>query len=274
MFPCWQGGVVPAVIYVGHQSKLTRECDITPGRYAICSTTQRSSLAGTPGTGPPFITNVIFYKTYMPPRHLLAYPKKLRGMPCGWLTISYLLCDWFVINIDLSDVIINVTDLAGTSIQNASTLIQSQMHIPASLVPADTMSKMIFSYNASNTAYERYPFPTARSSATASRCTTQQVPLTAISPEQNASHHARHGNSTSWKQVLAQNCAVQTTHQFRRLGQDYPASFTWEHKLERIPTSNTLDIACRIPVTPPCNTSINADSVQIDKENPYHIWIL
>lgn len=56
--------------------------------------------------------------------------------------------------LDSSDVIINVTDLAGTSIEKARAVIQSQTHVPAELVPEDD-SKVLFSYNADINAYER-----------------------------------------------------------------------------------------------------------------------
>ncbi|KAH8550887.1 Alg9-like mannosyltransferase family-domain-containing protein [Umbelopsis sp. PMI_123] len=129
-----QGGVVPAVIHVGEQSKHLHGCDIVTGIYAMCESTSGNDLNATQPIGnTSLVTNLVFYKTFMPPRHLMAYPHEWR---------------------DSANIVINVIDLAGGPIDKVKAALEFQTYIPMELVPADT-SKPIFIYKPSTDTYER-----------------------------------------------------------------------------------------------------------------------
>jgi phosphatidylinositol glycan class Z len=83
---CHKGGVVPAVIHVGEQSKDIHGCDLRFGAYAICESAvaEANSNITTLSAGNTFlVTNLVFYKTFMPPQHLIAYPHQWRGTYMG-----------------------------------------------------------------------------------------------------------------------------------------------------------------------------------------------
>jgi hypothetical protein len=73
---------VPAVIHVGQQSKDIYGCDLNFGAYAICEAASGNNTNTTTlsSGNTSLVTNLIFYKTFMPPRHLIAYPHRWRGM--------------------------------------------------------------------------------------------------------------------------------------------------------------------------------------------------
>ncbi|KAI8579222.1 hypothetical protein K450DRAFT_243350 [Umbelopsis ramanniana AG] len=130
-----QGGVVPAVIHVGEQSKYIDGCDLTFGAYAICeSASEDTSNITTLSAGNlSLVTNLVFYKTFMPPRHLIAYPHHWR---------------------DSANIVINVIDLAGGPIDKVTSVLESQTYIPRAWIPEDT-SKSVFVYKPSTYAFER-----------------------------------------------------------------------------------------------------------------------
>ncbi|KAI9286490.1 Alg9-like mannosyltransferase family-domain-containing protein [Umbelopsis sp. AD052] len=130
-----QGGVVPAVIHVGEQSKHIDGCDLNFGAYAICqSDSENTTNFTTLSDGNiSLITNLVFYKTFMPPRHLIAYPHHWR---------------------DSGNIVINVIDLAGGPIDKVKSVLGSQTYVPTTWVPEDT-SKSVFVYKPSSYAFER-----------------------------------------------------------------------------------------------------------------------
>lgn len=90
---------MPAVIHVGEQSKDIHGCDLRFGAYAICEsgTSEANSNVTTLSAGnTSLVTNLVFYKTFMPPQHLIAYPHQWRG--------TYMFMQiWFVVQFDLSN---------------------------------------------------------------------------------------------------------------------------------------------------------------------------
>ncbi|CAO3665730.1 unnamed protein product [Umbelopsis ramanniana] len=134
-----QGGVVPAVIHVGEQSKDIHGCDLRFGAYAICESaaSEANPNITTLSAGNTFlVTNLVFYKTFMPPQHLIAYPHQWR---------------------DSSNIVVNVIDLAGGPIDKVTSALESQTYIPTAWIPEDT-SKTVFIYKPSSYAFERTLF--------------------------------------------------------------------------------------------------------------------
>ncbi|EXX71104.1 hypothetical protein RirG_081480 [Rhizophagus irregularis DAOM 197198w] len=81
-----------------------------------------------------FTTNIIFYKTYMPPHHLLGYPKSWRG----------------------TNIQVNIYDLAGSSLSNLGNLLSEQVLSKSSLVDNIWKGHIIFQQNNKNsTNFER-----------------------------------------------------------------------------------------------------------------------
>ncbi|RUO96866.1 hypothetical protein BC936DRAFT_141325 [Jimgerdemannia flammicorona] len=86
-----QGGIVPTMGYLQTQSLGIRNCvpldsshDACDARLGLDAVTKPySSIKESSNTDPThhhYTTNLVFYKTYMPPRHLLRYPRTWRGM--------------------------------------------------------------------------------------------------------------------------------------------------------------------------------------------------
>ncbi|KAI8143935.1 Alg9-like mannosyltransferase family-domain-containing protein [Fennellomyces sp. T-0311] len=67
-----QGGLVPAMIFLQQQSLGIEGCHVLENGGLGC---QFGEIDNSRTTGHNVTTHLLFYKTYMPPRHLLGYPK-------------------------------------------------------------------------------------------------------------------------------------------------------------------------------------------------------
>ncbi|ORZ02512.1 Alg9-like mannosyltransferase family-domain-containing protein [Syncephalastrum racemosum] len=73
-----QGGMMPAMMYVQQQSLALQSCEIGASGGASC---HYGPLGHQPEVDFDLTTHLLFYKTYMPPEHLLAYPTEWKKDP-------------------------------------------------------------------------------------------------------------------------------------------------------------------------------------------------
>ncbi|CAG8471555.1 3280_t:CDS:10 [Acaulospora morrowiae] len=98
-----QAGIIPTIQKLQFQAIGFRNCEEFDG--CVQCDVGRRFIRPVRNSSETFVTNIIFYKTYMPPRHLFGYPKT-----------------WRSTNIQL-----NIYDLAGGSIQSLEKLISKQV---------------------------------------------------------------------------------------------------------------------------------------------------
>ncbi|CAG8433436.1 1778_t:CDS:10 [Diversispora eburnea] len=121
-----QAGIIPIIQKLQYQSLGFKNCEISE-EYVQCNFGKRF-VRPVRNWSETFITNVIFYKTYMPPRHLFGYPKTWRNT-----------------NIQL-----NIYDLAGKSIQNLEELLLQQVAPKRNLIEPYNSGHIIFQQRLSN----------------------------------------------------------------------------------------------------------------------------
>ncbi|RIB12903.1 Glycosyltransferase Family 22 protein [Gigaspora rosea] len=117
-----QAGIIPIIQRLQYQTigfrnceeyEGTVRCDI--GRKIIRPVVKNSSSE-------TFITNIIFYKTYMPPRHLFCYPEAWRD----------------------TNIQVNIHDLAGRPIRILETLLLKQVNPKRQLITSNLMRHIHF----------------------------------------------------------------------------------------------------------------------------------
>ncbi|CAI2167747.1 3886_t:CDS:10 [Funneliformis geosporum] len=130
-----QAGIVPIMQKLQNLSLKFRNCDELPG-YFQCELGKKL-IRPVRNPSETLTTNIIFYKTYMPPRHLLGYPKS-----------------WRETNIQ-----VNVYDLAGSPLSDLENLITKQVPSKSSLTENLWRGHIIFQQNENSNSsriFERY----------------------------------------------------------------------------------------------------------------------
>ncbi|PKY14293.1 hypothetical protein RhiirB3_379976 [Rhizophagus irregularis] len=127
-----QAGIVPIMQKLQNQSLGFKHCKNING-YFRCELGKKITNP-VKNQSEIFTTNIIFYKTYMPPHHLLGYPKSWRG----------------------TNIQVNIYDLAGSSLSNLGNLLSEQVLSKSSLVDNIWKGHIIFQQNNKNsTNFER-----------------------------------------------------------------------------------------------------------------------
>ncbi|CAG8469185.1 9471_t:CDS:10 [Funneliformis mosseae] len=118
-----QAGIVPIMQKLQNQALRFKKCEELSG-YFQCELGKKFFIPVSDPTE-TLTTNIIFYKTYMPPRHLLGYPKAWRG----------------------TNVQVNVYDLAGSPLSDLENLITKQVPSKSSLTENLWREQIIFQQN-------------------------------------------------------------------------------------------------------------------------------
>ncbi|PKC75822.1 hypothetical protein RhiirA1_495155 [Rhizophagus irregularis] len=127
-----QAGIVPIMQKLQNQSLGFKHCKNING-YFRCELGKKITNP-VKNQSEIFTTNILFYKTYMPPHHLLGYPKSWRG----------------------TNIQVNIYDLAGSSLSNLGNLLSEQVLSKSSLVDNIWKGHIIFQQNNKNsTNFER-----------------------------------------------------------------------------------------------------------------------
>ncbi|CAB4383017.1 unnamed protein product [Rhizophagus irregularis] len=128
-----QAGIVPIMQKLQNQSLGFKHCKNING-YFRCELGKKITNP-VKNQSEIFTTNIIFYKTYMPPHHLLGYPKSWRG----------------------TNIQVNIYDLAGSSLSNLGNLLSEQVLSKSSLVDNIWKGHIIFQQNdnKNSTNFER-----------------------------------------------------------------------------------------------------------------------
>ncbi|CAG8528910.1 15063_t:CDS:2, partial [Cetraspora pellucida] len=103
-------GIIPIIQRLQYEAIGFRNCEEYEG-YVRCDVGKRI-IRPVINPSETFITNIIFYKTYMPPRHLFGYPEAWRD----------------------TSVQVNIHDLAGRPIKILESLLLKQVSPPKHLI--------------------------------------------------------------------------------------------------------------------------------------------
>ncbi|CAG8494406.1 1527_t:CDS:10 [Paraglomus occultum] len=111
-----QAGVIPMMAKLQKQSMKFHDCHLrNGGDYTICQLEHKFISPVYKHPSEAYETNILFYKTYMPPRHLLGYPTTWRD----------------------SNIQVNVHDLLGSSLEDFDSVLAK--HVAVDVTIANTM---------------------------------------------------------------------------------------------------------------------------------------
>ncbi|CAG8530329.1 2832_t:CDS:10 [Ambispora gerdemannii] len=116
-----QAGMVPILGRLQHQTMRFHNCVKDSSRHIMCEVTNKFVEPSFNSTE-IFHTNIIFYKTFMPPRHLLGYPRAWRE----------------------SNVRITIHDLAGVALEQLEQELEAKIAVNSDILDQYDSQKIVF----------------------------------------------------------------------------------------------------------------------------------